>query len=53
MDDLPLIRYQPRERAPSRREIVAQELRRAFPVPQSGAFSDVLQAISEAEKKVR
>ncbi len=24
-----------------------------FPVPQSGTFSDVLQAISEAEAKVR
>jgi hypothetical protein len=51
MHDSPLIKYAAWERPPSKRDLVAQELRRAFPVPESGTFSDVLQAISEAERK--
>lgn len=37
--------------APAERECVAQDLRRAFPIPLSGCFDDLLQAIDKAERR--
>lgn len=49
----PLIKFGANARSPDKRENLGQGLRRAFAVPPSGAFSDVLRAIDEAERKVR
>jgi hypothetical protein len=52
MRDSLLIKYGPNDPPPDKREAMAVGLRHAFPVPSSGAFRDLLEAINGQARSV-